>query len=63
MLLGDQALFLSSKAIVRVHSLNKKADVTEYSAVFNHVGLLVNEPSAQANCSSSSHPTTQSHLF
>ncbi len=27
---------------------NKKADVTEYPGVFNHVGLLVNEPPGTA---------------
>jgi hypothetical protein len=26
----------------------KKADVAEYPEVFDHVGLLVNEPSSQA---------------
>ena len=31
----------------------QKTDVTEYPAVFNHVGLLVNEPPARASCSSS----------
>ena len=39
----------------------KKADVTEYQAAFNHVGSLINEPPAQASCSSSSHPTNFVH--
>jgi len=35
----------------------KKADVAEHPWVFDHVGLLVNEPVAAATCPSSSHPT------
>jgi len=29
-------------------SKTKKADVAEHAIVFDHVGLLVNEPSSQA---------------
>ena len=36
---------------------NKKADVAEHPKVFNHVGLLVNEPPGQPGCPSSSRPT------
>jgi hypothetical protein len=36
----------------------KKADVVEHPKAFDHVGLLSNEPPAQASCSLSSHPTT-----
>jgi hypothetical protein len=37
------------EAIARCRTTeNKKADVTEYPAVFNHVGLLVNEPPGTA---------------
>jgi hypothetical protein len=36
----------------------KKADVVEHPEVFDHVGLLVNEPSGDLECSLSSHPTT-----
>jgi len=35
----------------------KKADVVKHPEVFDHVGLLFNEPSAEADCPSSSHPT------
>jgi hypothetical protein len=35
----------------------KKADMVEHHQVFNHVGLLVNEPAAAATCPSSRHPT------
>jgi hypothetical protein len=35
----------------------KKADAAEYPQVFDHVGLLFNEPVAAATCPSSSHPT------
>ena len=41
----------------------KKADVAERPEAFNHVGLLTNEPPAQASCSSFSHPTTSSRAF
>jgi hypothetical protein len=37
---------------------DKKADVTEYLAVFCHVGLLYNQPPALPGCPLSSHPTT-----
>ena len=30
------------------HTQTKKADVAEHPEVFNHVGLLVNEPSSYA---------------
>ena len=42
---------------------NKKADVAEHPKVFNHVGLLANEPPARASCPSSSHPTKSSRRF
>ena len=36
----------------------KKADVAEHPEVFDHVGLLVNEPpGTRPGCSLSSHPT------
>jgi len=35
----------------------KKADVVEYPEVFDHVGLLRNEPPGMPGCPSSSHPT------
>jgi hypothetical protein len=36
----------------------KKTDVAERPKAFHHVGLLVNEPFAGANCSLDSHPKT-----
>jgi hypothetical protein len=38
----------------------KKADVAENPKVFDHVGLLVNEPPANPGCSLFSHPTRSS---
>jgi hypothetical protein len=35
---------------------NKTADVAEHPKVFDHVGLLVNEPPSPPGCSSISHP-------
>jgi hypothetical protein len=36
----------------------KKADVAEHPKVFDHVGLLINEPPGIPGCSLFSHPTT-----
>jgi hypothetical protein len=36
----------------------KKADVAENPKVFDHVGLLVNEPPGEPGCSLFSHPIT-----
>jgi hypothetical protein len=36
----------------------KKADVLEHPEVFDHVGLLINEPLALASCPLFSRPTT-----
>jgi hypothetical protein len=36
--------------------------VVEYPKVFDHVGLLVNEPPALPGCPSSSHPTASRQL-
>jgi hypothetical protein len=41
----------------------KKADVAENPKVFDHVGLLLNEPPGEPGCSLSSHPTTSTQLF
>ena len=42
---------------------HKKTDLIEHPEVINQVGLLVNEPSAAADCSLSSHPKTAYRLF
>lgn len=48
-----------SSLVVALVSENrkKKADVAEHPRVFDHVGLLFNEPVATATCPSLSHPT------
>jgi hypothetical protein len=41
-----------------MHPSQQKTDLIEHPEVIDHVGLLVNEPSAVADCSLSSHPNT-----
>jgi hypothetical protein len=43
--------------------VTKKADVVEHLEVFDHAGLLFNEPVAAATCPSFSHPTTSIHIL
>jgi hypothetical protein len=40
------------------HQKTKKAGVAEHPEVFDHAGLLIDEPSSMLECSSFSHPTT-----
>jgi hypothetical protein len=48
----------SDRAFCSFAFARKKTDVAERPEAFHHVGLLFNEPSAQADCSLDSHPKT-----
>ena len=47
---------------LRAVEAKKKADVVEHPKVFDHVGLLLNEPPGGPGCSLSSRPTTLDSL-
>jgi hypothetical protein len=53
---------LTNAATTRTPTIHQKTDVAEHPQVFRHVGLLFNKPSAEADCSLSSHPKRFSHF-
>jgi hypothetical protein len=55
---GSNAKILGDRGGLTPPTVIKKTDVVEHPKVFDHVGLLVNEPPGEPVCSLFSHPTT-----